>query len=642
MYESAIHAIASALTISLGMPVRHSDELSPDEHDNLRRALLATAERIIDVGGESQRYLAALVDGFTEDLLVVGPFRREGDPPAGIPLLTGEDEQRVREVLDAAAQGLRLVAEEPRLRLELSRQMELLSSAIVAISGELQLDPVLRRITDLARNFAAAKYAALGIPDAQGHMRTFITAGISASEEARIGRRPEGLGLLGLLLRRRRPIRLADLNAHADAVGFPEHHPPMKSFLGVPIISRSGEIIGSLYLAEKRFADEFTLEDEMLIELLARHAAVAIENARLYRRLENEERRLTLILDQLPEAVLITDPHPPRIVIMNQQARRLLEFDGELPLAVDDLGRLLSILDEADEPIDIEDTPILRSLALGEVVVREEITATGPSGRRRTFLVNSAPMHQEDGIGASICVFQDITEIRDADRIKDDFLSLVSHELRTPLTTIQGGAQLLHQHADQLDRETWDELLTDINQESARLAALIQNMVQLTHIRAGRIALEPEPVLLRSLVERCVDRLRPLDPDRQFRLEVEPDTVAQADPDRVDEMLRNVMHNALKYTPAGTPIDISVQSTGDRVELAVRDYGPGIPEHEVEHVFDRFERGSRASSDSHGMGLGLYLVRLLVEAQGGDVSITLPEDGGTRVVFTLPRAEAAS
>ena len=642
MYESAIQAIASALSISLGIPARHTPDLSTDEVTATRNALYASSDRTVELEWDGQRFLAAVVDGFTEEVIVVGPYRREADPSAEILMLSAADEEKVRQALDAAAQGLQLVAEEPRLRLELSRQMELLSSAIVAISGELQLEAVLRRITDLARNFAAARYAALGIPDARGHMRTFITAGISAAEEARIGHRPEGLGLLGQLLHERRPIRLADLNTHEASIGFPDHHPPMKSFLGVPIIGRSGEIIGSLYLAEKRFASEFTLEDEMLIELLARHAAVAIENARLYRRLEEEEQRLTLILDQLPEAVMLTEPYPPRIVIMNQQARRLLEFDKDLPVSVDELGKALAMKNDAEQSIGIEQTPMLRSLVDGEVVVREALTVTAQSGNQRTFLVNSAPMRQHDEIAASICVFQDITEIRDADRLKDDFLSLVSHELRTPLTTIHGGAQLLHQHGDQLDKETRDELLLDINQESARLAALIQNMVQLAHIRAGRFALESEPVLIRALAERCVDQLRSLDPERAFRVDVGSDAVALADPDRVDEVLRNVIQNALKYTPAGTPIDITSRVSGERVEVAVRDYGPGIPEQEAPHVFERFERGSQVGSSTPGMGLGLYIVRLLVEAQGGDVSIELPEGAGAQVVFSLPRASTES
>jgi GAF domain-containing protein len=225
-------------------------------------------------------------------------------------------EVQLLEALSAAAEGLRKFGEIPQQPLELSRQMEILSSAIIAISGELRLGVVLQRITDLARSLVAAKYAALGVPDSQGQIATFVTAGISAEEETRIGHPPEGRGILGLLLRVRQPIRLDDLTAHPAAAGFPGHHPAMRSFLGTPIISRSGAIIGSLYLTVKRDARSFPGVDERLIELLARHAAVANENASLYQRLKAEEQRVDRILDQLSEAIVLVDPESERVVVM--------------------------------------------------------------------------------------------------------------------------------------------------------------------------------------------------------------------------------------------------------------------------------------------------------------------------------------
>ena len=630
MYESAVRAVTSALSAGMALPVRSHLDLSPVELEQYRTALPAGSGRagVFELDGES--FIGARIEGRPHDFLILGLNRDTG----------ATELEQARAALEAAATGLREVAARPRRLLDSSRQLETLSGAIIAISGELQLEAVLRTITDLARTVASARYAALGVPDAEGRLETFVTAGISGADEARIGRRPQGLGLLGKLLTERSPVRLEDLTTHPDSSGFPEYHPPMRSFLGVPIIARSGEIIGSLYLAEKRGADAFSIEDEMLIELLARHAAVAIENARLYRRLEVDEQRLDQILDQLPEAVMLIEPAPDRIVVMNQQARRLLGIELPLPVLVEELDGRCAFLDVREQPIAVDDTPFVRALREGVTIEREEMTVTSTAGGTRTLLVNSAPVRFDEVIDAYICVFQDITEIRDADRLKDDFLSLVSHELRTPLTTIHGAAQLLMKEADDIDRELRDELLSDLNQESARLAALIQNLVQLTHVRAGRVSLEPEPVLLRAVVARSVKRMESLDPAREYRVDIGPEVVALANADRVDEMLRNVMHNALKYTPDGTPIDITARDTGQAIELAVRDRGPGIPEDELPYIFERFERGARAASGTPGMGLGLYLVRLLVQAQGGMVGAELPKDGGTRIVFTLPRATA--
>jgi signal transduction histidine kinase len=132
-----------------------------------------------------------------------------------------------------------------------------------------------------------ATYAALGVPDEAGeYLAEFITTGLTPEAEARIGHRPRGHGILGVLLREGQSLRLRDLHEHPRSFGFPPNHPPMTSFLGVPI-TRKGELLGNLYLTDKRTAAEFTAEDQHLIELLAAHAGVAIENARLYARVQH-------------------------------------------------------------------------------------------------------------------------------------------------------------------------------------------------------------------------------------------------------------------------------------------------------------------------------------------------------------------
>ncbi|MEK6620771.1 MAG: GAF domain-containing protein, partial [Chloroflexota bacterium] len=150
--------------------------------------------------------------------------------------------------------------------------------------AELDTSAVLQKIVDLARQVASARYAALGIFDENGEVTQFLTSGISAEERARIGALPRGRGLLGLLQEEQRPIRVADLGRHPASVGFPPDHPPMRSFLGVPILWR-GRSVGNLYLTEKIEAEEFSADDEEALMTLAAQAAIAIENARLYEQL---------------------------------------------------------------------------------------------------------------------------------------------------------------------------------------------------------------------------------------------------------------------------------------------------------------------------------------------------------------------
>ncbi len=161
------------------------------------------------------------------------------------------------------------------------RQLQALNEAGLTLAAELDSASVLQKIVDLARDVAGARYSALGIFNENGEVVQFLTSGVTAEERARIGPLPRGRGLLGLLQDEQRPVRLRSIADHPASVGFPQHHPAMRSFLGVPILWR-GRSVGNLYLTEKTGAEAFTPEDEEAIVTLAAQAAIATENARLY------------------------------------------------------------------------------------------------------------------------------------------------------------------------------------------------------------------------------------------------------------------------------------------------------------------------------------------------------------------------
>jgi len=213
------------------------------------------------------------------------------------------------------------------------RQLRALDEAVRGISGVLDIDRVLQLIADRVRDLAEAQYAAIGIVDADGAIERFITSGISDEERARIGDLPHGRGLLGLIIRENRSYRIPDIGAHRERYGFPPHHPPMQSFLGLPIHA-AGVAVGRLYLTNKIGAAEFSADDQDLVERFARHAGIAIENARLHdqvRRLAvvDERDRIsrdlhdsiiqaiyaqTLALDDVPEMVTEDPPEAARRV----------------------------------------------------------------------------------------------------------------------------------------------------------------------------------------------------------------------------------------------------------------------------------------------------------------------------------------
>lgn len=185
--------------------------------------------------------------------------------------------------------------------LELRRaQMQALNIAGMSLTSELDTATVLQRVVDQARAVASAKYAALGVFDSDGLVEQFITSGISDEERARIGPLPHGLGLLGLLQKEQVTLRLRDIHEHPRSVGFPEDHPPMRSFLGTPIVYR-GVSLGNLYLTEKQGAEEFDEADLETLVVLATQAGVAVENARLLdetHRAQQKLRELSVLEDR--------------------------------------------------------------------------------------------------------------------------------------------------------------------------------------------------------------------------------------------------------------------------------------------------------------------------------------------------------
>jgi signal transduction histidine kinase len=266
-----------------------------------------------------------------------------------------------------SARDLRISA----LALEQRRQqLTALNVAGLALTSELDRDEVLQRVVDQARNVASARYAALGVFDEEGVVETFTTSGISAEERARIGPLPHGLGLLGVLQKEKQPLRLRDIGEHPASVGFPKNHPPMRSFVGTPIVLR-GETIGNLYLTEKQGAAEFTADDEEAILTLAAQAAVAIENARLYAQearvatLEERNRiRMDLhdgVMQSLYGVGLLLEDVAERLDKEPEQSKRQLwRSIDRLNASIADLrGYVIGL-----KPVEATDQPLAQSLAM--------------------------------------------------------------------------------------------------------------------------------------------------------------------------------------------------------------------------------------------------------------------------------------
>lgn len=524
--------------------------------------------------------------------------------------------------------------------------------AALTVASETRLDGVLQRLVDLARGVVSAQYAAIGVADSKGRLLQFITSGLDDDVIARIGPLPEGHGLLGALIHDGVPLSLRNIQDDPRSVGFPSNHPPMHSLLGVPILLE-GRVIGDLYFTERLDGGAFDEDDLAAAQVFAAHAATAIQRANLIAELERSQREaeaqrdhLQVIIDQLPSGIVIQEGPNRRVERMNLTARRLISGlpDSADSDAIESLGNASTFpaptfLQANGAPLPEHEWPDAIALR-GDTVSQRQLMLAPTSGPTVPVFVQAAPLFDANGVIAqTVVVFQDMTRLREAEQLKDDFLSLVSHEFRTPLTAIHGGARLLESQRDALDATTQRELLTDISQESARLDQMLGNMLSLAEMMAGRLEPDLEPVLLGPLIHRILEGMRLRFPNASFRTELPPTLPAvEGDPALLQQVLWNLYENALKYSPGARLIVTSGDVTGDTIAVHIRDSGIGIAPEYVSSVFERFRRPG-AGPSVRGMGLGLYLCQLLMVAQGGSIRAESEGVGkGATFSFSLPIA----
>lgn len=513
--------------------------------------------------------------------------------------------------------------------------------AALDVASELQLADVLQRLVDLARDVIPSRYAALGVADDDGRIATFITSGVTALERARIGPPPEGHGMLGALIRDRTPMIVHDIRADPRSVGFPADHPHMHSLLGVPLLV-GDRVVGNLYLTEHLEHRPYDDSDLRAIQILAAHAATAIDRAQLFAQAEESRRQaeeqrdhLRVILDSLPSGVVLRAAPDGRIELANASAVEWFTHPSGPEKEKPDIHLL-----RADGgALPRRQWPGMRALR-GEIVRNRQLTLLTADGRMLPVLVQAAPLRNRHGeVVRAVVVLQDITRLREAEQLKDDFLSLISHEFRTPVTTIHGGAHLLAQRSDALDPETRQQLLDDIIAESTTLDQMLANILTVTAIQAGRLEPATDPILIPQVIQRATASAEAKARDHRFVVDL-PERVPPAEGDEglLSQVLRNLYENAAKYSPAGSTVTTSVSVDDVWVTIHVADQGSGIAREYLGSVFERFRRPG-ADPTVRGMGLGLYLSRHLIEAQRGHIGATSPGPGkGATFSITLPIA----
>jgi signal transduction histidine kinase len=385
--------------------------------------------------------------------------------------------------------------------------------------GELNLGRVLERVAELARELLEARYAAIGLlaPDHQT-LASFTTAGLTDEPRERIGPLPTGRGVLGLVIKRGQVVRLKDLTKHSSAVGYPPDHPPMHSFLGVPVVGRSG-VLGDLYLTEKIGAEEFTDDDVHLALLLASIVASAVENARYY-----------------------------------EQTAQLLD------------------------------------------------------------------------------------EVQQLQRSRERFFAMVNHELRNSLAGVYGWAELM---VRKKDPQSVPRGAFEILEGAEQATALVNDLLDLNRLDEDRLKPVVRDVDCCQLVRSSMMRVTPAAEEKEVTFvapEPEPAMLCRTDRHRVEQILVNLFTNAIRHTPAGSAITITLTQDARFVEFTVLDEGPGVKAEDADRIFDIYF--TTAGDEGGGHGVGLPLSRRLARLLGGDLNVVPQPGAGGRFVLRVPAVES--
>ena len=374
------------------------------------------------------------------------------------------------------------------------------------------------------------------------------------------------------------------------------------------------------------------------------------------RLMEEAQARLAAIVDSADDAI-IGKTLDGIITSWNRGAERLYGYtEAEI------VGQPISVLIPPDRPDELPS--IMARLRRGQHIEHYETERVKKSGERVDVSVSISPVRDSRGviIGAS-AIARDITarkraeaeraqllarerearaEAENALRLRDEFLSIASHELRTPLTLLKGNAQLLlrMQTRGHLDPQRLDLALQRIDTATNRLAELTDELLDVARMRVGRFELRPRAFDLVALLEEVVAPYREqLGGDHTLAVETpDGDCTVHADPDRVQQVLSNLLTNAVKYSPEGGTIRLRVECRPEEVMVQVQDQGIGLPAETAEAIFQPFGRAANASvRQLPGLGLGLYICRALLEQQGGRIwAQSAGEDQGTTFTFTLP------
>lgn len=407
----------------------------------------------------------------------------------------------------------------------------------------------------------------------------------------------------------------------------------------VPIRSKK-RVIGQLTVGSRRF-HKFSKREIDLLMAFGSQLGAALENAQLYEEVSKSKAYIENLVESAGDAIISTDVNDC-ILTWNRGAEVIFGYRKE-----ETLGQNLVILLPPGRSNELEE--VRNKVRLTGLIRNLEVRRKRSDGTIIDVSLAVSPIKDKDGaVVGFLHLGKDITEkkryekrLKELDRMKSDFVSNVSHELRTPLTAIKGSADNMLDGITGPLNEKQIRYLTRIKSNADRLARLINDLLDLARIEAGKIDLRPSNLSLIHLSKEVAESLRPVAAEKLISLEVaspDGDVTAWADRDKVIQILMNLVGNAVKFTPAQGKVTIVVERDGQEwIQISVSDTGPGIPPEEANAVFDKFYQVAHMNKQkTKGTGLGLAISKALVAMHGGTIWLESQVGTGSTFYFTLP------
>lgn len=517
--------------------------------------------------------------------------------------------ERHHKLKDWVLQGINNNTKPLQKRLE---NLEALQRVGRSVTSLLNLDSILTSVVDSAVDLTGAEEGSLLLLDETTGELYMRAARNFQDDFVRKFRLPIRDTLAGQVMHTGKPIAINEATPQKIKTAYLVH-----TLIYVPL-QVYGRVIGILGVDNRKSGNPF-MEDHLdMVAALADFAAVAIENARSYERVDVERSKLETILTKVQDGVIVVGPDD-RLLLANQAVRSAFNLGSE-PLA----GKPVSEVIHNPDLLEIFEEK-------SQVPTRSEIQLQDG----RVFNTQVSPIPE---VG-QVITMQDITHLKELDRIKSDFVHTVSHDLRSPLTAILGYVELLERAGPTTAQQR--EFIRRVQVSVSNITALINDLLDLGRIEAGFDA-RKEIVSLTAVVQYAVDSLRHFITEKghQVMVETPPQLPAMfGNPIRLKQMVANLLSNAIKFTPQGGLIGVRLEAQGSQVILQVSDNGPGIPVSDQPYIFDKFYRGGNVTSDMPGTGLGLAIVKSIVDYHQGRIWVESVLGQGTTFTTVFPTTD---